>query len=238
MISAIVTSTGGLSIRRRTNGDEKADDQADRDPSDDAPHEPPGRLPDRERSRDHRRHRDAVQDERRSVVHEALAFDDGDGAPRHSQPAHDRGGRERIGRRNHCAEDEGRAPGHVVDHRVRDDGDRGHRREHEPDRERADRTDVLPELPQRREERGRIEERRQERDQHELRRQLERGHPRDEPERQAAEDEQDRVGNVQRRRRDEERRNGQQKAHQDQLLVDPEVHPASLFGARVATRRA
>ena len=58
------------------------------------------------------------------------------------------GRRDRIGRRDDRAEDERRGPRQAVDHAVRDHGDRDHRRDDEPEREQGDRPEVLPQLAQ------------------------------------------------------------------------------------------
>ena len=125
-------------------GDDKADDEADRNSAADAPQQAPRRVPDRERAGDGCRDRHPVEDECGAVVHEALALHDRDSAARHAQPAHDRGRRDRIRRRDHCSQHERGRPRHVVDERVSHSSDRDHRREHEPDREETDRTDIRP----------------------------------------------------------------------------------------------
>ena len=153
---------------------DEADGEPDQDPADGAQQQLAGGLDERERSGDGGGDGRPVEDERRRVVDERLAFHDRDAAPRGAEPARDRRGRDRVGRRDDRAEDERRSPGEVRDV-VRDDGDAGHGRRDDADRERRDRPDVPAQLPQRREERGRVEQRRQEADQDQVGRKLEPG---------------------------------------------------------------
>ncbi len=111
---------------------------------------------------------------------------------------------------------------------MRDDRDRARGRDHEPDGEDADRTEVRPQLPERREERTGVEKRRKDRDEDEIRRELDGRDARHEPERQPAENEEDRVRDPHHRRDDEHRAHRDQQRQEDELLVRPEVHAASL----------
>ena len=153
-------------------GREVTDDQADPDPADDAPDEPPGGVPDRERSRHDRHHRNAIEDERRAVVDEALALDDRDEASGDAKPAHDRRRSDRIGRRDDGAEHKRGAPRQPGYCGMGDDGNRDRRRDHEADGEDANRASVRPQVPHRREEGGEVDQRRQDGDEHDLRREL------------------------------------------------------------------
>ena len=91
--------------------------------------------------------------------------------------------------------------------------------QHEPDREQADRADVLLQLPQPGEERRRVEQRRQEDQQDEIRLELDVRDAGDEPEPEAAEDEEDRVRDVEDARRGDEDGHGEQQAGEHQLGV-------------------
>ena len=92
-------------------------------------------------------------------------------------------------------------------------------REHEPDREQADRADVLAQLPQPGEERRRVEQRRQEDQQDEVRLELDVRDAGDEPEPEAAEDEEDRIRHVEDARRGDEDGDREQQPGEHQLRV-------------------
>ena len=112
------------------------------------------------------------------------------------------------------------------DHGVGDDRDRGHRHQHEPDRQQADRPRVRAQIAQRGEERRGVEQRRQHADEHELGRQLEVGDPRHESERETAEDEQDRIRDPRPRGERQQRRGRRQEAEQNGQIAGRElVHP-------------
>ena len=108
-----------------------------------------------------------------------LALDHDDDLARDAEPPGDRRRGQWIRRRDDGAEDERLLPGETGDDFVRDERDAAHRREHEPDREHADRCRVRTELAQRGGEGGRVEQRRQERDEDDVRRQLDVRHPRE-----------------------------------------------------------
>ena len=76
---------------------------------------------------------------------------------------------------------------------MRDDRDDDHRQEHEADREQADWAKVRAQVAQRGEERCSVEERREHADEDEVGGQIDLGQSRDEPERQPAQHEQDRI---------------------------------------------
>ena len=103
-------------------------------------------------------------------------------------------------------------------------GDPDGRHQHQPDREQADGLRVHAEIPERGEERGAVEQHRQHPEEDELRLELELGHPRHEPDREAAEDEQDRVRDAQHRREREQRRDGDEKDERDDADLGVEVH--------------
>ena len=155
-----------------------------------------------------------------------------DEPPWHPEPARDRGRRDRVGGRDDGAERERRRPAEA-DHAVGDDGDGGHRHQHEPDREQADRPRVRAQVAERGEERGGVEERRQDADEHELGLELEGRDPRREPEREAAEHEQDRVGDSRPRREREQRCRRRQEAEQNcQVMGGELVHRDPMIAER------
>jgi hypothetical protein len=102
---------------------------------------------------------------------------------------------------------------------VGDDRDGARGGEHEPDREQADRADVLAQLAQPGEERRRVEQRGQEDEQHEIRLELDVRDARDQPEPEASEHEEDRIRHVEHARRSDENRDGEQQAGEHQLRV-------------------
>jgi hypothetical protein len=197
---------------------EPADGQADREPAESVHDEAQARLPEGEASGHDGRQRDLVEDQGRPVVREALALDHREQAARRPEAPEDRGGRDRVGRRDDRAEDEGHLPVEP-DHRVRHDGDRRHRDQHERDREQGDRAGVGAEIAQRREERRPVQQRRQEDEQHEVGRKVDLGHAWHEAEGQAAQHERDRVGHVDHARDDRQRHDGDEQPEDDQLEV-------------------
>ena len=154
--------------------------------------------------------RDAVGDQRGGVVDEALALDHVHQSSWRAEPPHDRRRGHRIRRGDDRAEREGHRP-RQLDHLVPEDGDHADRGRDQTRREQRDRARVVPQRAQVREEGGRVEKRRQEDHQHQLRLELISGMPGQQPERQSAENERDRIGDreparkhVQPRDRDEE----------------------------------
>ena len=87
--------------------------EPDRDARDRVQDQPPAGLPEREGPGRHRDDGDAVEHERGRVVDEALALDDRDDAPRRAQPPGDRGGGNRVGRRDDGPQHERRRPRQV-----------------------------------------------------------------------------------------------------------------------------
>ena len=174
-------------------------------------------MPGRERPGHNRDDCDAQQDQRGPVVHEALALDDVDQPSRHPEPPSDRSRRDRVGRGDDRAEDEGLGPG-KVGNCVRDhcNADRCHG--YEPEREQGDRPQVLPQLPEPGEVRRDVEKRRQDADQHDLGRHRHRRHARREAEQKAPENEQDRVRDPQRPRENQQRCGRGEQRKQLQLL--------------------
>ena len=189
-----------------------------------------GRAPGRERSRDGGDDRRAEQHERGAVVDEALALDDVDQPPGHTEPPADRGGGGRIGRRDDRAQDERLRPAEVRD-RVRDERDPDHGQDDEPEGEQRDRSQVPAQLAQAGAERGVVEERRQDADEHDLRRHRHLRHAWPEGEQEPAEDEQDRVGDPQRPGEHEQHRARDEQHEQLELLPGPELcdqHPDTI----------
>ena len=119
---------------------------------------------------------------------------------------------------------------------MRDDRDADGRDHDEPDREQSDRPGVGAEVAEGREEGGSVEERRQHAEQHQLRLELELGQPREEPEHEPAEHEQDRVGDPQRGRAREEGGDDRQQAEGDEALGEIQVH-RRILPTRCAGKR-
>src|SRR5215204_3842045 len=90
--------------------DEPTDREADSDPACPADDELQACIPYREGARDHRGDRDAVSYDARSVVDEALAFQDGNYAAGHPEALGDRGGGDGVGGGDDRPQDEGRCP--------------------------------------------------------------------------------------------------------------------------------
>ena len=187
-------SSGGLSSRRRSWRISQPTARPIAMPPTHAADEREPGVPEREAAGHDRRHGEAVGDERRPVVDQALALDDRDEPPRNAEPARDRARGDRVGRRDDRAEHERRRPAHAVDHRVGD-----HARPPtvvattSPTASRPigrrftlSSCSEVKNVPAYRSG-GRT------RDEHEVRRQLELRHPGDEADRDPAEDEQDRV---------------------------------------------
>ena len=218
--------------------DEVADREPDRDTADDIDEEVPGGVEEREAAGHDRGDGEAVRDERGAVVDEALTLEQPDQAPGQSQPLRDRGCGGRIGGRDDRAEHEGLCPAQA-DHGVGDPRDNHHRHQHEPDREQPDRTHVRAQLAERGEVRAGVEQRRQDGHEHQVRPQGDRRDPGNESNRQAAEHEQDRVGDPDELRGREQDRPGGEQSGQQQLVTHAEaqdhvagLHPPSL--ARLA----
>ena len=98
----------------------------------------------------------------------------------------------------------------------------------ESDREQADRSDVRPEITERREERRAVEQRREDAEEDELRLELELGHCRDDADREAAEHEQDRIRDPQRRSDREHRRDRDDQCQRDDAVLEVQMHRAIL----------
>ena len=217
--------------------------EADCHSADDAEDELPAGRSGGEGAGDHRGHGDAVEDEPRPVVHEALALHDRDELAGHSEPAGDRGRSERIGRRDDRAEHERGRPGQPLDEFVRDDGHPDRRDDDEADREEPDRPCIGPEVAEGGEERGPVEERREHDEEDELRVELQVRHPRNDADCQAAEDEEDGVGNPKHRGEGEERSHRGQEHESDDPVLRVQVHSgivphaAAIVLARVADAR-
>ena len=155
-----------------------------------------GGVPKRERRADDRGDADRIQNERRRVVDEALAFDRSDDVPRDVELVGDRREGDLVGRSDDGAEDERHAPRHAGDDRVGDDrdGNRGEDDQAKGHLEDPERTGA--ELASRRGYALPIEQGREKDDEHEVRRQRNRRHARDETDRHSAEHENDRIGDV------------------------------------------
>ena len=114
--------------------DEPADREADGDPANGPDDELQAGLPDREHPCNHGGDGDAVGDDARRVVDQALALQDRDNAAGDAEALGDRGRGDGVGGGDDRPEDEGRRPrkpGDGVDH----GGDHEGRHQHQPYRE-------------------------------------------------------------------------------------------------------
>ena len=107
---------------------------------------------------------------------------------------------------------------------MRDDSDADGRREHEAESEQPDRPHVRSQLAKRGEEGGAVEERREHAEEDELRVELELRHARHDADRQAAEDEQDRIRDPERRGDCEHRCDREDQGEGDQAVLELEMH--------------
>ena len=169
-------------------------------------------------------HCDAVEHEPGAVVDETLALDDRHELARNAEATRDRGRRERVRRGDDRPEHERARPREVFDHRVCDDGHADGRHGDEAHRQQPDRPCGRSQVAKRGEEGRAVEERRQHAEEDELGLELELGHPRDDADRQAAEHEQDRIGDAQRRRDREHRRDGEDEPQRDDSVLNLEMH--------------
>ena len=204
--------------------DEPPDDEPDRDATSRADDEEPAGVVRGERSVTTAPTATRYSDEPGPVVHEALALDDRHELSRYAQPARDRRGRERIGRGDDRAKHERAPPREVVDERVCDHGHAGGRDGDEADGQQPDRSRGRPQLAKGREEGRAVEERREDAEEDELGVELELRHAGDDPDREAAEDEQDRVRNAQRGGDREHRRHREDEAERDDSVLNVEMH--------------
>ena len=123
----------------------------------------------------HDRDRRAVGDQRRCVVDQALALEDGHDPARDAEAPEDRRGRHGVRWRDDRAQgerDRGLDAGHEP---LQDDTDDDRREQDEPDGEQEDRPRVRLEVADRREERRREQDRRQEQQEDDVRLELDRG---------------------------------------------------------------
>ena len=160
----------------------------------------------------------AVEDQRRPVVGQALALDDCEQPPRGAHAAHDLRGRHGVGGRDDCAQNERLRP-FQANNLVNDDRDGGHRRENERDGEGGDRARVAAQLAHRREEGRAVQERREEDQEHDIRVELHGGNTGQESDHRAACHERDRVRNANHSGQHGEPSDREQKPEDDQLDV-------------------
>ena len=170
--------------------------EADHDAPDRHADEFQARLPQRERSSEHRRHRELVDHQSRGVVHEALALEHGDHVAGDVEPRKNGGRRRYVGRRDDRPEHESRGPGDVGNEELESRADRERGCDHQTDGEQPDRADVRLELVPGREQGRLVENRRQYEHEQELRVELKLRQPRHEAERPAPDHERDRVGKL------------------------------------------
>ena len=111
-------------------------------------------------------------------------------------PAGDRGGGDRVGRRDHRTDRERQRPGDARDHPVHHDADARGGEQHQADRQQQDRPPVGVEVDQRRLQRGGVQQRRQQPEQHDLLPEVHLGDEREEAGADARGDQQQRGGYV------------------------------------------
>ena len=203
---------------------EPADGDAVGDLADDDEDEGAGGVGEGKQAGAHGGDREAVEDQGRGVIGEALALQHDDEPARHAETAHDRQRRDRIGRRDDGAEQKAdgqrhaEQPVHGGRHRAggEDDG---------PERQQRDRAQVETEFAPAHGDAGRIDQRRQDAEQHQLRRQLDPRQAGREREPNAGDDEQDRGSGV-----EPPRDNGDDRQHgeQQQYGLDRRRHEAQV----------
>jgi hypothetical protein len=159
--------------------------------------------------------RQREQHERRRVIDDAFALDDGDHAARRAQFLHDgdRGGG--VGRGENRPQDHRGRPGQGGDQPMRDGADRRHRRQHEADRQNEDRPQALAKLRPRQMQRGLVENWRQQDSEDDFRRDPDLWQLRNEGERRAADDQQYRIGQPQSPRDEGQRHAGHDQRDDD-----------------------
>jgi hypothetical protein len=213
-----VISVGGVVQPPADPAQHDPREQPDRDAAHAGEHEPRRRPRPRERPGHHRRGREAVDRQRRPVVREVLALDDRHDPARHAEAPDDLRGRDGVGGGDDRAEHERDAPGHAGQ-LVRDDGHHAGGGEDEADGQPADRPDVALQLARIGEERRAVQQRRKEDEQHEVRAQRHGPDARHEAQREPAEHERDRVGQVREPREDRQRGDRREQAQDRELEV-------------------
>ena len=138
----------------------------------------------------------AIHDQGRRVVEEALPLQDRHDAARHAEPPEDRRRGHGVRWRHDRPERDGGRDRHVGQ-LLDDEGDGRGREQDQPDRQQQDRPQVGLEVPDGREVRGAEEDRRQEQQEHDVRRELDVGEIRQLAQHDPAEQQQDRVGDPQ-----------------------------------------
>ena len=178
---------------REQDVDDRADDKPDEDATDRDRHERDDGVAEAERAGGGRGDREAVGDDRRRVVEEALALKHGDQPLRKAQPVSDRCRRDGVGRRYDRAQRDGGRERHAR-HQPRNDHGHGERgREHQAQRQQRDRPSLPPQLARRGHVASREQDRRQKQEQDDLRLELDPGKAGHEGDDEPAEDHEDRV---------------------------------------------
>src|SRR5262249_36748198 len=111
---------------------------------------------------------DPEQDQRRRIIDQALALEDRHDPPRQPDPPGDRGGGDRVRRRDHRAERERGGQRYPRHQQVDGEPDATGGEQHEPDREEEDRAQVVTERGHRRLDRRHVQQRWQYPDQYDL----------------------------------------------------------------------
>ena len=173
-----------------------------------------GCLAEREHSGAHGRNREAVQDQRRGVIGQALPFEDHQNSSRQLQPAGDGQGRHSVRRRNDRTQNEAHRPGQAQDP-VRRRGHRDGREGDAPDRKQRDGAQIEAELSPAHRDRRRVDDRRQYQQQHQFRSELHRGQAGNQRQRDTRNNQQNGRRDLQPLRGDPNRRSHDQQQYQN-----------------------
>ena len=176
---------------------EPAEREADQDAADRDDHEPGRRIEQRERPAGGGRQGRAQRDQRRRIVHEALALEDGDHPARHPEPLEDGRRGDGVRRRDDRAERERGRPAQIRHQQMRHDRDRGHREQDEADGQQEDGPQVGLELADRGEVARTEQDRWQEQQEDEVGLEVDIRERRDEAQDQPADDQHDGVRDAQ-----------------------------------------
>ena len=207
--------------------DEPAHDQPDQHAARRGQDELPQRRREREDTRHDRRDRGPIEHERRGVVDQALALEDGHDPIGDAQASGDGTGGDGVGRRDDGAEGDRRRPAQPGHDEARDGGDHRGRGQHQPDREQRDRTQIGPEVAERGEVRRGKQDGRQKDQEHQIGVETDDRDVRDETDDQPAEDQEDGIGDQNAAGGRRERQHGREQRDDDLELMRV-VHRLSL----------
>jgi hypothetical protein len=187
-------------------------------------------LDQREGAGAHRQNGEAIENQRRGVVGEALAFENDENAPRQMQPPGNGQRRDDIRRGNDGAEHEADGPGRA-EHVVHRRGDGAGGEDDAADGEQGDGAQIGAEFPPAHGDAGGIDQRRQQDQQHHLRRQFDARQPGNEGEGDAAHQEGDGRRQVETPRHCGDRRHRGQQEEEEKEIVG---HRRQIGGASTA----